>query len=108
MSVWSLSAARRASAIKFFRFNQTPHPEERPLGRVSKDEPPISSWFETAHRTTQNALPGAPPHHEDVLRFRRSGALCQGLRLLHFRQPRRIAGHQIDFKIDLAAGAPAA
>jgi hypothetical protein len=24
-----------------------PHPEERPLGRVSKDAPRAASWFET-------------------------------------------------------------
>jgi hypothetical protein len=24
-----------------------PHPEERPLGRVSKDERSVFSWFET-------------------------------------------------------------
>jgi hypothetical protein len=26
---------------------RAPHPEERPLGRVSKDENYIGSWFET-------------------------------------------------------------
>jgi hypothetical protein len=27
--------------------NRRPHPEERPLGRVSKDGSTLESWFET-------------------------------------------------------------
>jgi hypothetical protein len=31
------------------RVTSSPHPEERPFGRVSKDEgPSVASWFETA------------------------------------------------------------
>jgi hypothetical protein len=35
---------------------ELPHPEERPLGRVSKDEDTAASWFETRQRVRANGL----------------------------------------------------
>src|SRR5688500_8723215 len=64
------SAARAASPgesnekvagtdMQAFARNEDPHPEERRLRRVSKDEEASGlSWFETAQAR-------APPHHED-------------------------------------------
>jgi hypothetical protein len=53
-----LSAMDIARILRAAEQPQNPHPEERPLGRVSKDQAPIALMVRDARQERA-------PHHED-------------------------------------------
>src|SRR3954469_4671892 len=99
MSVWSLSGARRASAMIMLSSSLVARPEVQPLGRVSKGEIKsglIGQGGAGRLLTIRAGLVGATARKAKTESIRPGGAL------LHFRQARGVARHQVNLDIDLA------
>src|SRR4051794_35586531 len=116
ISVRSFNAARRASAILcpvIAGLDQAIHPTLRNhlVKRMDTRVKPAydrflvsSSFRDTRLRVDPESRRGAPLLDCGFARSSRPGMTGS----FHLAQPRRIARHQVDFEVDLAAGAPVA